>query len=108
MQRMKHEVRDFMGRHGIKEIDFGSHSLKAKKLKLTPMQQFTVDLLKKEKNGTNPNHLATLWAEHTTGRSRAASRDRFGYTSAAYKTMRKLADMGVIVTADRYLYKLKK
>lgn len=64
---------------------------------LTPMQQFALDFVSKQKESVNPGYLATVWYFHKTGRyPPAASRDRFGLTSAAYKTLRKLAKMGLI------------
>ncbi len=58
--------------------------------KLTALQKFAIDLI--EKNGTiNACHLASKWAFHKTGKYISSSRDRFGYTSSAYRTLRKLA-----------------
>jgi hypothetical protein len=64
---------------------------------LTPMQQFALEFISKQKVSINPGYLATEWYFHKNGRyPPAASRDRFGLTSAAYKTLRKLAKMGLI------------
>lgn len=67
---------------------------------LTKMQQFAVDLIKKQNGESiNPNHLAYQWAL-SKNRVKAASRDMFGYTSAAYKCLRKLALAGTIQRRD--------
>ena len=49
-----------------------------------------------ELGNVNPNHFGYLWAMHKHGRAKGASRDCFGTTTAAYKTLRKLAVMGKI------------
>lgn len=64
--------------------------------KLTPMQQFAVDELKKYKGKMSPNYLANLWRTHKHGRGAASSRYMFGCTSAAYRTLRGLAEKGII------------
>jgi hypothetical protein len=67
------------------------------KKQLTPMQQFALDFIVKQKDSINPGYLATVWYFHKNGTyPPAASRNRFGLTSAAYKTLRKLAKMGLI------------
>lgn len=63
--------------------------------KLTPMQEFALALLKEKGGEVSAHRLAIDWAIHKTGRHRTSSRDRFGYTSAAYRTMRRLVDLGL-------------
>lgn len=71
------------------------------------MLGFAMDQLKNKKE-VSANSLAHDWAIHKTGQSRAASRDRFGYTSAAYRTMRKLVDLGLAVHNGYSFYSIKK
>jgi hypothetical protein len=75
--------------------------------KLTEMQQFALDKLKREKKDVSANGLAHDWAVHKTGRARVSSRDRFGYTSASYRTMRKLVELGLAEHAGYSRYNLK-
>jgi hypothetical protein len=64
--------------------------------KLTELQEFALALLKSEGGEVHTGTLAYKWAEYKTGRHPpCASRDRFGLTSAAHKTMRKLVEMGL-------------
>jgi hypothetical protein len=64
---------------------------------LTPMQKFALNLLKTEKREINPGYLGNQWFIHKNGGfPPAASRYRFGTTGAAYKTLRKLAELGLI------------
>lgn len=72
------------------------------KMQLTPMQQFAVDLVSKQKKPINPSYLGYVWFYHKNGRyPSAASRNNFGTTTAAYKTLRKLAKMGLITQIIR-------
>jgi hypothetical protein len=64
--------------------------------KLTPFAKFTIELLQKEPEPINPNYLASLWAMQN-GRKCSASRDMFGYTSSAYKMLRKLAENKIAI-----------
>lgn len=64
---------------------------------LTPMEEFAVSTLRGRKGKMNPSHFAVLWAEYKTGRlPKASSRDSFGYTSAAYRTLRNLTKKGIV------------
>lgn len=70
--------------------------------KLTEMQQFTIDFLKKQSGKkVNAGWLATVWMEHKHQTYKGASRDRFGFTSAAYRTLRKLTEMGLVISHNR-------
>lgn len=71
------------------------------------MREFTLDFLKKNP-GYNPNSLAQSWHEYKTGRyAPAASRKRFGITSAAYRTLRKLQEEGLVTSTRDYEFYLK-
>lgn len=59
---------------------------------LTKMQKFALDFVNSEKRQINAGYLATMWIESKGRAAPAASRDRFGSTSAAYKTLRNLSD----------------
>lgn len=76
------------------------------KVQLTPMQQFTIDFLKKQKDktGTSPAHVGSEWYSHNNnGRYRSGgSRWTFGNTSAAYRTLRKLEEMGMVERVGRW------
>lgn len=76
--------------------------------KLTPMQTCAMALLKKEKK-INPGQLVNAWHEEKTGRlPPAASRDRFGLTAAAYRTLRKLTEKGLLdMDRSQYYFTLK-
>lgn len=74
---------------------------------LTPMQSFALEMLKQQKKEVSANSLAHDWAIHKTGRARVSSRDRFGYTSAAYRAMRKLVELGLAEHAGYSRYNLK-
>lgn len=69
---------------------------KESKSKLTEMQQFTLDFINSQKDEVNPGYVDTMWAEHKKRHVPAASRDAFGLTSAAYRSLRKLHEMGLI------------
>lgn len=60
------------------------------------MQQFTLNLVNSRNDEVNAGYVATMWAEHKKRHAPAASRDRFGLTSAAYRSLRKLHEMGLI------------
>lgn len=66
---------------------------------MTEMQQFTIEQIK-EKGGLNPNYLAVLWKEHKKRGGGCSSRNMFGTTSAAWRTMRHLEATGAIVKAN--------
>lgn len=76
--------------------------------KLTPMQAFAVDLLKSV-GELHPGLLAYEWTKFKTGREpQPASRRRFGVTSAAYRTLRSLEDLGLVeYSQPDYSYKIK-
>lgn len=64
--------------------------------KLTPMQEFALNILKQWKGGeVSASYIAGRWSEFKTGRSRGASRDMFGYISAAYRACRSLVEKGL-------------
>ena len=66
-------------------------------IKLTEMQTFFLNKI--NNSGTehvSPNYLGVLWYEHKGIHRCAASRDSFGQTSAAYRTCRKLIELGLI------------
>ena len=63
---------------------------------LTEMQEFSLNVLKNSKeNGVNGSYLGALWAERKNNNYKAASRDRFGTTSAAYRALRFLVKKGL-------------
>lgn len=64
--------------------------------RLTKMQQFFLDKINASNQELNPCYLATVYYESIGKRVRAASRDSFGQTSAAYRTCRKLAGLNLI------------
>lgn len=68
---------------------------------LTPMQEFALKMLK-EKGELNPGYLAHLWAYYSTGRYLGSSRRAFGFTTAAYKTLRKLNKKGLVKQVGSY------
>lgn len=70
--------------------------MKKEKVKLTPMQEFALAFLKKEEREVNPSQVGYEWNVHTGKPNRSASRDMFGTTSAAYRTLRKLCEMGLV------------
>lgn len=76
--------------------------------KLTPMQAFAFDLLKSA-GEMHHGRLASEWTKFKTGREpHPASRRRFGVTSAAYRTLRGLEDLGLVeYSQSDYSYKLK-
>lgn len=65
---------------------------------LTEMQQFTIDLLKKQGREIHAGYLANEWAIHKTGRCPCSSRDRFGFTSSAYRALRSLEKIGRVIS----------
>lgn len=70
--------------------------------KILSMSEFALSFLR-EHPGANPNWLASEWHEYKTGRyPPAASRDRFGLTSAAYRTLRKLQSEGRVRVEGDY------
>ena len=63
--------------------------------KLTPMQAFAVDLMKFAP--LTATHLAVRWRERDGSRIYDySSRRRFGNTSAAYRTLRLLFELGIV------------
>lgn len=72
--------------------------MKKEKVKLTEMQQFALDFLKKTPGEVNPSYLGSQWFQYKNdGRfPPAASRYSFGTTSAAYRTLRKLAELKLV------------
>jgi len=63
---------------------------------MTPMEKFAFELLKQQgNNGLSPNDLAHKWAR-AQGRCAISSRRMFGSTSAAYRTLRRMAKNGMI------------
>ncbi len=67
------------------------------KLKLTEMQAFALEFLADQKEPVNPNYFGSQWHLHKHGRyPPAASRDSWGTTTSAYKTLRKLAELGLV------------
>lgn len=73
--------------------------------KLTPMQKFALDLVKKEKKVYTGTLAREWYASRNNGRfPPCASRDRFGLTSASYKALRSLVEKGLIEadSTDRF------
>lgn len=72
--------------------------MKKKQPELTEMQRFAMNFLK-GKGKVNPSYLGSEWYAHkNNGRYRSGgSRGAFGSTSAAYRTLRKLAEMKLII-----------
>lgn len=73
------------------------------------MQQFFLDKITASKDQLNACYLANVYYEAIGKRRRAASRDSFGQTSAAYRTCRKLVALNLIKeiyykTAGGYSY----
>lgn len=63
---------------------------------LTPMLEFALELLIQEGKEINPSYLGYHWYYAMNNRfPRAASRDSFGTTTNAYKTLRKLFQLGL-------------
>jgi hypothetical protein len=71
-------------------------------MELTEMQQFAMDLLKKKGGKLNTSYLSHEWAMYKRHRISAASRDRFGTTSAAYRTLRRLVVLDLVEPGDDY------
>jgi hypothetical protein len=63
---------------------------------LTPMQEFAMKLIK-ERGALHPGTLAHRWAERDGKRAPVSSRRSFGLNSAAYKTLRSLERLGLLV-----------
>lgn len=59
------------------------------------MQEFAIDVLKKNKRIVNPAYVADEWAEKM-GVGGRGSRGMFGANSAAYRTLRKLHKLGLV------------
>lgn len=83
------------------------------KIKLTPMQDFAIRFLEKKNTEVSPARLGSEWYAHNNdGRYRSGgSRGTFGNTSAAYRTLRKLEEMGLVEKVGRwehYIIKKKK
>lgn len=74
------------------------------------MEQFTIDTLTREDREINPSYLGKQWREFKHGRAFASSRDMFGSTAAAYRTLRNLAQRGLVQVSDRRFetYSIKK
>lgn len=74
------------------------------------MRAFALEMLDKNTFRTlTPGELKREWRESTGGRWRVASRDDFGNTSAAYKTLYYLESKGLIIrdkNDDEYKYSL--
>jgi hypothetical protein len=71
------------------------------------MQEFAMNHIKKNRK-INPNWLAADWYQHKNGRlPPAASRGRWGITSAAYKTLRSLESKGLVESNNDYEYQIK-
>lgn len=76
---------------------------------LTKMQSFFLETINNSDEEVNPCYLAHIYYESIGQRRHSASRDSFGQTSAAYRTCRKLHDLGLIEqvmhkTAGGYSY----
>jgi len=69
---------------------------------MTETQEYALKCLRNNKaDGLSPNVLATLlMAKRRT--YQAASRRRFGYTSVAYKTLRRFVDDGLAVVKHSF------
>lgn len=59
------------------------------------MQEFALNILKEKTGEVSAAYIGARWSEFKTGRSRGASRDMFGYTSAAYGACRSLVEKGL-------------
>lgn len=66
------------------------------KIQLTEMQKFCLNTVNRSTKKVNPNYIAHLWGEHKNKNADGSSRRTFGNRTAAYKTLRKLAKMGLI------------
>lgn len=66
-------------------------------MKLTPMQEFAMDLFRRNKGEwLSPHHLSAEWGKAKGHRKYGDSRARFGQTSNAWKTMYRLRDLGLV------------
>jgi hypothetical protein len=64
---------------------------------LTEMQSFFLnEINNKDGEMMSPNYLAVRWYEHKGKHRCAGSRDSFGQTSSAYRTCRKLIELGLV------------
>jgi hypothetical protein len=64
-------------------------------MQLTPMQEFFLQEMKRHGKPMSPNHLSVLWYSYIGKHRNADSRSNFGKTSAAYRTCRKLVELGL-------------
>ncbi|MBN8665797.1 MAG: hypothetical protein J0L83_14545 [Chitinophagales bacterium] len=69
---------------------------KIESVKLTAMQSFFLDFINKSKGEVNACYVARVYYESIGKQRRAASRDSFGQTSAAYRTCRFLVSKKLI------------
>lgn len=63
---------------------------------LTQMQEYFLNVINNSTEELNAAYLANLYYGSIGKRRRAASRDSFGQTSAAYRTCRKLVSLKLI------------
>ena len=70
-------------------------NMNVKNNSLTPMQEFALEILKQNPQGTFGPYVGQRWQERNGRRPKSASRDSFGVTSAAYRSIRSLVAMGL-------------
>ena len=64
---------------------------------MTPMQEFAKNIVEEMgERGTSPSYVAARWRDYKHKKSSGASRDLFGCTSAAYRTLRSLEKIGAV------------
>lgn len=68
---------------------------------MTPMQEFVLNILKDNPAGVQGSYVGDRWQERDGRRAKCASRDSFGATAAAYKSLRSLVALGY-ARVERY------
>ena len=65
------------------------------------MQEFTLEVLNQNPAGTYGSYIGQRWQERNGKRAKCASRDSFGATAAAYRSLRSLVGMGLAKVVSR-------